>query len=196
MLHNLFYIQWMNDCLVVYIKRDVTCIIDNDIIMHWFQIIWKFVKDNCKLYVFTFFFFIIIVVVNIWISLFIKLYEKNLWSTHWTKILVKNYLKFCRVVCHAISAEDLIPLKNWCSAVSQALWAQTLHIKVGTHIFIRGLRWVGWFQGENHMSNIGWTHCHDHQATSFSWSRMPFSVGLFLFSFSLFGRLGGWKWME
>ena len=126
--------------------------------------IWKLVKDNYKLYVFTFFFFLIVIIVNIWISLSIRVCEKNFWSPS-TKILVKNYLKFCRVVCHAISAEDLIPLKNWCSAVSQALWAQTLHIKVGTHIFIRGLRWVGWFQGEDLMSNIGWTHCHDQDTS-------------------------------
>ena len=27
----------MNDCLVVYIERDVTCSIDNETIMQWFQ---------------------------------------------------------------------------------------------------------------------------------------------------------------
>ena len=27
----------MNDCLVVYIERDVTCSIDNETIMHQFQ---------------------------------------------------------------------------------------------------------------------------------------------------------------
>ena len=35
--------------------------------------IWKLVKDNCKIYVFACFF--IIVVVNIWIYLFIRLYN-------------------------------------------------------------------------------------------------------------------------
>ena len=25
--------QWMNDCLIVYIEKDVTCNIDNEIIM-------------------------------------------------------------------------------------------------------------------------------------------------------------------
>ena len=29
--------QWMNDCLFVYIKRDVTCSIDNEIIIQQFQ---------------------------------------------------------------------------------------------------------------------------------------------------------------
>ena len=29
--------QWMNDCLFVYIKRDVTCSIDNETIMQQFQ---------------------------------------------------------------------------------------------------------------------------------------------------------------
>ena len=29
--------QWMNDCLVVYIEKDVTCSIDNETIMQRFQ---------------------------------------------------------------------------------------------------------------------------------------------------------------
>ena len=29
--------QWMNDCLVVYIKEDVVCSIDNETIMQQFQ---------------------------------------------------------------------------------------------------------------------------------------------------------------
>ena len=29
--------QWMNDCLIVYIEKDVTCSIDNEIIMQRFQ---------------------------------------------------------------------------------------------------------------------------------------------------------------
>ena len=75
MLHNLFYIQWMNDCLVVYIKRYVTCSINNETIMHQFQNM-KLVEGNCKFYVFVYFIFIfIVVVVNIWISPFIKLYN-------------------------------------------------------------------------------------------------------------------------
>ena len=37
MPHNLIAISCMNDCLVVYIERDVACSIDNEIIMHWFQ---------------------------------------------------------------------------------------------------------------------------------------------------------------
>ena len=36
-LHNLFCIQSRNDCLVVYIERDVTYSIDNETIMHRFQ---------------------------------------------------------------------------------------------------------------------------------------------------------------
>ena len=53
--------------------------------------IWKLVEDNCKLYVFACFF---IVVINIWIFLFIRLYnlyflrhtlKKNSWSHHCPK---------------------------------------------------------------------------------------------------------------
>ena len=33
-LFNLFYIQWMNDYLVVYIDKDVACSIDNETIIH------------------------------------------------------------------------------------------------------------------------------------------------------------------
>ena len=29
--------QWMNDCLIVYIERDVTCNIDNETIVQQFQ---------------------------------------------------------------------------------------------------------------------------------------------------------------
>ena len=29
--------QWMNDCLIVYIEKDVTCRIDNEYIMPRFQ---------------------------------------------------------------------------------------------------------------------------------------------------------------
>ena len=29
--------HWMNDCLVVYVERDVACSIDNEIIMQRFQ---------------------------------------------------------------------------------------------------------------------------------------------------------------
>ena len=37
LLHNLFYIRWMNDCLIVYIEKDVAGNIDNEIIMQRFQ---------------------------------------------------------------------------------------------------------------------------------------------------------------
>ena len=33
----MFYIQLMNDCLVVYIEKDVACSIDNETIMQRFQ---------------------------------------------------------------------------------------------------------------------------------------------------------------
>ena len=39
--------QWMNDCLTVYIGRDVTYSIDNEIIIQQFQNN-KLVKWNCK----------------------------------------------------------------------------------------------------------------------------------------------------
>ena len=52
----------MNDCLVIYIKRDVACSIDNETIMQQFQNM-KIVEGNCKLYVFVC--FIIIIIVNI-----------------------------------------------------------------------------------------------------------------------------------
>ena len=35
-LHNRMGDQWMNDCLVVYIERDVPCSIDNETIMQQF----------------------------------------------------------------------------------------------------------------------------------------------------------------
>ena len=35
-LHNRMRDQWMNDCLIVYIKKDVACSIDNEIIMQRF----------------------------------------------------------------------------------------------------------------------------------------------------------------
>ena len=37
LLYNLFYIEWMNDYLVVYIERNVACSIDNETIIHRFQ---------------------------------------------------------------------------------------------------------------------------------------------------------------
>ena len=36
-LRNRMGDQWMNDCLVVYIKEDVVCSIDNETIMQRFQ---------------------------------------------------------------------------------------------------------------------------------------------------------------
>ena len=36
-LHNQIGDQWMNDCLVVYIEKDVVCSIDNKIIIQRFQ---------------------------------------------------------------------------------------------------------------------------------------------------------------
>ena len=36
-LHNRMRDQWMNDCLIVYIEKDVTSSIDNEIIMQRFQ---------------------------------------------------------------------------------------------------------------------------------------------------------------
>ena len=36
-LRNRMREQWMNDCLVVYIERDVTCSIDNETIIQRFQ---------------------------------------------------------------------------------------------------------------------------------------------------------------
>ena len=36
-LHNRMGDQWMNDCLIVYIEKDVACIIDNETIMQRFQ---------------------------------------------------------------------------------------------------------------------------------------------------------------
>ena len=54
--------RWMNDCLMVYIEKDVACSIDNETIMQRFQI-WKLVEDNCKFYVFVY--FLIVVVINI-----------------------------------------------------------------------------------------------------------------------------------
>ena len=36
-LRNRMEDQWMNDCLVVYIERDVACSIDNETIMQRFQ---------------------------------------------------------------------------------------------------------------------------------------------------------------
>ena len=35
-LRNRMRDQWMNDCLIVYIKKDVACSIDNEIIMQRF----------------------------------------------------------------------------------------------------------------------------------------------------------------
>ena len=32
-----FVLQWMNDCLIVYIERDITCSIDNKTIIQRFQ---------------------------------------------------------------------------------------------------------------------------------------------------------------
>ena len=36
-LRNRMEDQWMNDCMVVYIEKNVVCSIDNDIIMQRFQ---------------------------------------------------------------------------------------------------------------------------------------------------------------
>ena len=36
-LRNRMGDQWMNDCLIVYIEKDVACSIDNEIIMQLFQ---------------------------------------------------------------------------------------------------------------------------------------------------------------
>ena len=36
-LHNRMGDQWMNDCLVIYIKRNLVCNIDNETIMQRFQ---------------------------------------------------------------------------------------------------------------------------------------------------------------
>ena len=36
-LRNRMGDQWMNDCLVVYIEKDVACSIDNETIMQRFQ---------------------------------------------------------------------------------------------------------------------------------------------------------------
>ena len=61
-LRNRMGDQWMNDCLIVYIEKDVVCSIDNETIMQRFQNM-KLVEDNCKFYVFAYFF--IVVVINI-----------------------------------------------------------------------------------------------------------------------------------
>ena len=53
----------MNDCMIVYIKRDITCSIDNETIMHWFQNM-KTLVDNCKLYVFARFFFLLLLLLS------------------------------------------------------------------------------------------------------------------------------------
>ena len=79
-----------DDCLVLYIKGDLVCSIDNETIYH--ATISKnenSLKEIVKLYVFVCFF--IVVVVNILIYLFIRLcnlcflrstLEKNSWSRH------------------------------------------------------------------------------------------------------------------
>ena len=36
-LHNRMGDQWMNDCLTMYIEKDITRRIDNESIMQWFQ---------------------------------------------------------------------------------------------------------------------------------------------------------------
>ena len=36
-LHNRMGDQWMNDCLIVYIEKDVVCSIDNETIIQRFQ---------------------------------------------------------------------------------------------------------------------------------------------------------------
>ena len=36
-LHNQMGDQWMNDCLIVYIEKDVACSIDNETIIQRFQ---------------------------------------------------------------------------------------------------------------------------------------------------------------
>ena len=36
-LHNRMGDQWMNDCLIVYIEKDVVCNIDNETIIQRFQ---------------------------------------------------------------------------------------------------------------------------------------------------------------
>ena len=36
-LHNQMGDRWMNDCLIVYIEKDVACSIDNETIMQRFQ---------------------------------------------------------------------------------------------------------------------------------------------------------------
>ena len=36
-LHNRMGDQWMNDCLIVYIEKDVACSIDNETIIQRFQ---------------------------------------------------------------------------------------------------------------------------------------------------------------
>ena len=63
----------MNDCLIVYIERDVAYNIDNETIIQRFQNIKTYKKVIVNfIYLHVFF---ISVVVNIWISLFIKLYN-------------------------------------------------------------------------------------------------------------------------
>ena len=46
----------MNDCLIVYIEKDVACSIDNEIIMQRFQNM-KTRRGNYKIYVFACFFY-------------------------------------------------------------------------------------------------------------------------------------------
>ena len=62
-----FVLQWMNDCLIVYIERDITCSIDNKTIIQRFQNI-KTHKKVIVNFIYLHVFFIS-VVVNIWISL-------------------------------------------------------------------------------------------------------------------------------
>ena len=62
----------MNDCLVIYIKRDIACSIDNETIIHWKKI--KTHKKTIVNFMYLRIFFID-VVINILISLFIRLHN-------------------------------------------------------------------------------------------------------------------------
>ena len=81
-LRNRIGDQLMNDCLVVYIEKDVALIMK--LLCNDFKI-WKLIEGNCKFYVFAYFFLLLLSIYKIFILLDCVIYA--CWGTPW-----KNFL--------------------------------------------------------------------------------------------------------
>ena len=133
--------------------------------------IWKRVEDNCKLYVFTCF-FIVIIVVNIWISLFIRLYN----------------LCFSRNTLRKITGTATVFVLP-SSLIDLALLLWIFFLVIGNiYIFFLVLenQWLGWFVGFNG-GGLGWVLAL--MVVDWGWFLVDWLLGWFV------GFKGGGLWV-